>query len=55
MTHTDAFVAQENVKRLRKLLASSLPDAVKVEVQRQLHIELAKLGAENVIRSEPAP
>lgn len=55
MTPTDVFVAQENVKRLREMLASSLPDAVKVEVQRQLQIELAKLGVDNVSKIDPAP
>lgn len=53
MTPTDIFVAQENVKRLREMLATSLPDALKVEVQRQLQEEMTKLGAENTSKIAP--
>jgi hypothetical protein len=43
MTPMDAFVARQNVKRLRRMLESELPAVARTEVERQLQDELAKL------------
>ncbi len=53
MSPLDAFVAQANITRLRKLIAK-VPNAdLEVELQRQLQDELEKLRLGNVGESSP--
>ena len=53
MTPLDAFVARQNVKRLREILAGPLNDTTRAEIQRQLQEACAALSAEKLSEVPP--